>query len=258
MRKTRIIVPCYNESTRLKPLVFLRTLEKDKNLSFLFVNDGSTDTTLEIITSLKEKNPSQIEVISLEKNSGKAEAIRCGMLNAIEGSFDNIGYWDADLATSLEAIWDFVRILDTPEVDIVIGSRVRLLGRKVVRRASRHYLGRVFATCASLMLNICVYDTQCGAKIFRNTEALKHVFKKQFKVKWIFDVEMFARFSIVTNTTPTETSSRWVEFPLEEWIDVECSKVKLKDYFLSGLEFCLLFYYLRTPARKIYKSYLSE
>jgi len=140
---------------------------------------------------------------------------------------------------------------------MVIGSRVLLLGRRIERRAVKHYLGRVFATCASLLLGISVYDTQCGAKIFKNREELRKVFAKPFKVNWIFDVEMLARFSIAEKTSPLETSSRWVEVPLAEWVDVRGSKVTFKDYIKGGFEFCTLFFYLRTPARKVYEEYLK-
>ena len=256
VRKTIIVVPCYNESKRIKPNAFIAALENESNLFFLFVNDGSTDETLDMLYSIKERNLAQVDVLSLDLNSGKAEAVRRGLLKAMEGPFDNVGYWDADLATPLDAIDGFSRLLDSADVDIVIGSRVRLLGRMVERKAIRHYLGRIFATCASIMLNICIYDTQCGAKVFRNTVYLKKVFAKPFKVKWTFDVEMLARFSIVMRTTPCEVSSKWVEYPLSEWIDVKGSKIKGKDFVKSGFEFAVLTFYLRTPARKIYEKYL--
>lgn len=258
VRKTRIIVPCYNESKRLNQCAFLRALDNDLELSFLFVNDGSTDNTLNVLKSLKEKNSAQIDIMSLEKNSGKAEAVRQGMLVSLEGPFDNVGYWDADLATPLAEIEGFCRLLESTDVELVIGSRVRLLGRKVERCAMRHYLGRIFATCASMLLDISVYDTQCGAKIFKNSIKLRHVFGSPFKVKWTFDVEMLARFPIVTKASPRETSSGWVEMPLAEWVDVKGSKVKVKDYIKSGFEFCLLVYYLHTPARKGYEKHLNS
>lgn len=258
MRKTRIIVPCYNESQRLDPTAFLYALEHDSNLSFLFVNDGSTDETLKILEFINNKNQVQAEVMSLEKNAGKAEAVRRGMLRSLEGAFDYVGYWDADLATPLSEIEAFCRLLDSNDVEIVIGSRVCLLGRKIERKVMRHFVGRIFATCASLLLHIPVYDTQCGAKIFRNTASLAQVFGRPFKVNWTFDVEMFARFPIVKNESPRETSTGWVELPLAEWVDVKGSKVKAKDFIKGGLEYCLLFYYLRTPARKVYEKYLFE
>jgi len=258
MRKTGIVIPCYNEARRLNSKLFLRALEKDANLSFLFVDDGSTDDTSSVLKSIKDSNPAQVDILSLEQNSGKAEAVRRGMLKMIEGPFENVGYWDADLATPLETIDEFSTLLDSSDAVMVIGSRVRLLGRNIERKALRHYLGRIFATCASLLINVVVYDTQCGAKIFKNTTSLRKVFSKPFKVKWTFDVEMLARFPLVSGVTPAQISSHWYEYPLKEWVDVKGSKVKLKDYIIGGLEYCVLFMYLHTPAHKLYKKYLLD
>lgn len=257
MRKTRIIVPCYNEAERLSPQAFLLALQENPHLSFLFVNDGSSDDTLGVLTGMKEKNPAQVEIVSLTRNSGKAEAVRRGMLEAVAGPFDNIGYWDADLATPLYAIGDFCAVLDKGDTQAVIGSRVCLLGRKIERRVMRHYLGRAFATCASLLLKIRIYDTQCGAKIFRNSPALRMVFSAPFKVKWTFDVEMFARFPLVLGISADEVSSKWVEYPLLEWTDIKGSKIRGKDYLKGGIELGILLFYLWTPARRSYKRCLD-
>ena len=256
MRKTGIVVPCYNESQRLAPEPFLRALDRDPDLSFLFVDDGSTDETVKVLKYIKTQNQAQVDILCLEQNSGKAEAVRLGMLKVIEGDFENVGYWDADLATPLAAIEEFCSLLDSSDISIVIGSRVLLLGRNIQRNPLRHYVGRVFATCASLLLQIGVYDTQCGAKIFKNSNLLREVFGKPFKVNWTFDVEMLARFYLVLNDTPAQISLHWYEYPLKEWVDVKGSKVKLKDYIIGGLEFCTLFTYFHTPARKFYKKYL--
>ncbi|MEI6207918.1 MAG: glycosyltransferase [Desulfuromonadales bacterium] len=257
MRKTRLIVPCYNEALRLNRKAFLSALENSPDLYFLFVNDGSTDETSVLLSSMQEMNPLQIEILTMGNNSGKAEAVRRGMMMSLDGAFDDVGYWDADLATPLAEIEGFSRLLDSAAVEMVIGSRVRLLGRRIERKALKHYLGRVFATCASMLLEISVYDTQCGAKIFKNSKALRQVFGMPFKVNWTFDVEMLARFAIVRKVSPLEISSRWVEIPLVEWIDVIGSKVTLMDYIKGGFEFCTLLYYLHTPARSGYARYLG-
>lgn len=256
MRKTGVVIPCYNESQRLDLKAFLATLEGEPNLSFLFVDDGSTDNTLAVLKSVQEQNQKQVNILHLERNSGKAEAVRRGMLQLIDEHYENVGYWDADLATPLDVIADFCQMLDSTDKTMVIGSRVRLLGRYVERNALRHYVGRIFATCASLLLQVVVYDTQCGAKMFKNSDELRMIFGKPFKGNWTFDVEMFARFPLVLGVSPAEISSHWYEYPLKEWIDIKGSKVKLKDFFISGLEFCTLFGYLHTPARKRYKDYL--
>ncbi|MBJ6799185.1 glycosyltransferase [Geomonas propionica] len=257
MRKTRIVVPCYNESQRLQPQSFLAALRTDPSLSFLFVNDGSSDDTLRVLNAIRDENPAQVDVLDLEVNCGKAEAVRRGILEAAEGPFDYVGYWDADLATPLEVIPEFCGVLEQRQVDAVLGARVRLLGRKIKRRALRHYLGRIFATFASLLLGINIYDTQCGAKIFRNSTALKIVFSSPFKVSWTFDVELLARFPLVLEASSAEVCANWVEFPLQEWRDVKGSKVCMADYLKALVEFATLFLYLRTPARKGYKHYLT-
>ena len=179
MQRTAIIVPCYNESQRLKGHEFTYYARKNRWIYFIFVNDGSTDNTQEIIDELCSTNSSQIISIRHTKNLGKAEAVRRGFLQAIEMGVENIGYWDADLSTPLHSIDSLCGVLANDKITTVMGSRVKLLGRRIERLAIRHYLGRVFATFASLLLRLPVYDTQCGAKIFKNNDDIRkisHVF----------------------------------------------------------------------------------
>lgn len=251
MQKTAIIIPCYNEETRLDASRFFESSSKNQNLHYIFVNDGSTDSTEKILASMCRMIPSRMQYITLEKNAGKGEAVRKGFVSAFEGNFENIGYWDADLATPLEIIPKFCEILESSDKRMVIGSRVRLLGRNVQRRAVRHYLGRLFATCASMVLGLPIYDTQCGAKLFRNTKELRMVFQKPFRVKWTFDVEILARFILferfMESTPLTENS---VEYPLDVWIDIPGSKIKMGDFFLGAFELLKIFHFLRWPGAR--------
>ena len=253
MRKTVIVIPCYNEALRIQQNEFIQCCDSFNQMSFIFVNDDSKDNTGEILTKLKNIKPEQISVINLSKNSGKAEAVRQGMLTALHDNFDYIGYWDADLSTSLSHIKSFVDALEkSTYLDIVMGSRVQLLGRSISRRAHRHYVGRIFATWASIMLHLPVYDTQCGAKLFRNSPLLHQILEEQFKTSWIFDVEILARYISKCHYTRQEIlAGKIIEYPLDSWSDISGSKIKLKDFFKISLELFRFWYYYHKDLAKI-------
>jgi hypothetical protein len=102
---------------------------------------------------------------------------------------------------------------------------VRRLGANIDRRALRHYAGRIFATLASLVLGMAVYDTQCGAKLFRADAAVARAFAEPFLSRWIFDVELLARLRRETDGEPLGT--RLLEIPLPSWRDVAGSKLTM-------------------------------
>jgi dolichyl-phosphate beta-glucosyltransferase len=248
MRKSCIIIPCYNEAGRLNAGEFLEWAGRRPDPHFLFVNDGSTDGTGGILDRLSRACPGQIRHITMERNRGKAEAVRRGFLESFVSGYNVIGYWDADMATPLETIPRFCDLLEDAEVDGVIGSRVMLLGRHIRRNPLRHYVGRVFATCASLAIGLPVYDTQCGAKVFRNTERLRQVFHTPFRVNWTFDVEILARFLLLERIFGgPATRDRFVEYPLERWEDVPGSKLKGRDFLLCAWEILRIAYMFRGP-----------
>jgi glycosyltransferase involved in cell wall biosynthesis len=256
VRKTAIIVPCYNEAGRLRPREFAGAAYGDDNLNFVFVNDGSTDGTADLLMDLCRENRRQLHFVTLDRNAGKAEAVRRGVLSALEADYEFIGFWDADLATPLSELSGFHDLLERTGVNMVIGSRVRLLGRAIERRALRHYAGRVFATLASLILNIPVYDTQCGAKLFRNTPEFRVVFRKPFRSIWTFDVEIFARFLLIERfSRGISVATTSLEYPLEKWSDVAGSKVRPSHFAAAAFELLRIYLYLRAPgARRRFES----
>ena len=107
----------------------------------------------------------------------------------------------------------------------VFGSRVARLGSHIGRSAFRHYTGRVFATSASWALAVAVYDTQCGAKVFRVNENLVAAIETPFRSSWSFDVRLCQRLFDGTSELPGLPVSSFLEMPLEEWNDVAGSKV---------------------------------
>ncbi len=224
-----LVVPCYNEERRLDVEAFRGLSVDGYDVDFLFVNDGSRDGTLAILESLRDADPKRFAVLNLEQNSGKAEAVRRGFVAAMEQPAGYIGFWDADLATPLSELPGFLQILATrPAIQIVMGARVRLLGREISRRPSRHYVGRVGATLISSSLGLAVYDTQCGAKLFRTNETLRKVFARPFLSRWIFDVEIIARY--VQLLGRDAAAGAIYELPVVRWHDVTGSKVKSHDF----------------------------
>ncbi|NWF55876.1 MAG: glycosyltransferase [Syntrophaceae bacterium] len=247
MRNSAIVVPCYNEFDRLPKDQFVRFCQSNTDIDFIFVNDGSTDKTHEAIAFVEERCGGKARGIALGKNCGKAEAVRQGFLKAIDEGFSYIGYWDADLSTPLESIRKLRTELEGKKYSIAMGSRVKLLGRSIERMAARHYLGRVFATFASLTLGLGVYDTQCGAKIFRNDHFLRPVFSLPFSVKWTFDVEILARYRVICEREGISIRDLAVEYPLETWTHVAGSKVTPADFFIGSFELFRICLYLRAP-----------
>lgn len=225
---TSIVIPCYNEEKGISKNEYSNFLNNNPEVLICFVNDGSKDNTLKVLTVLQEKYPTQIQILSLEKNSGKAEAVRAGIKHC-NASFEHqyIGYLDADLATTLEEFID-VRNYLKGEIVFGFGSRIRKIGSRIERQNSRFLIGRIVATFISTILNIKVYDTQCGSKLF--TRAIsERLFEKEFISRWLFDVELFYRMILLFGREIA--IQKMIEIPLKLWVEKGDSKVKLSYGF---------------------------
>jgi dolichyl-phosphate beta-glucosyltransferase len=232
-----IVIPCFNEAARIRTDSFRAYLGTTSNIQFIFVNDGSTDATLALLEDLCKEFPNRIGVIDQKVNQGKSEAVRAGILHALNGPSCAVGFWDADLATPLNAIADLLGpLIANPALQMVFGSRVQLIGRDIQRKPSRHYLGRVFATVVSTLLRLPIYDTQCGAKLFRANPETRTLFAKPFNSRWVFDVEILARFIQGRRGDMKSIREGIYEFPLYAWRDVGGSKVRPKDFVRAFMD----------------------
>ena len=230
MARIVLVVPCFNERDRLDAEAFAEFKLEGHYVDFRFVDDGSTDATSEVLNWIARERKG-VTVQRLPENVGKAEAVRAGFIDAFAESPDYLGYWDADLAAPLSELADFVALMEARrDIDVVLGSRVKLLGRTIERLAWRHYSGRISATLVSLSLKLPVYDTQCGHKLFRATELARHVFAEPFRTRWVFDVEILARFLTMDPLGRDHAARSIYELPLKQWIDVTGSKVRAKDF----------------------------
>ncbi|MBN2745333.1 MAG: glycosyltransferase [Bacteroidales bacterium] len=234
MSKICIIIPVYNEEFRWMASDFTQHLQAHPNHTLLFVNDCSTDNTEIKIKELQQKFPEQVKSISLNKNQGKAEAVRIGFMEAFKSDYQVVGFLDADLATPLSEVDSLVeKLSDNPKYFMVFGSRIKLLNLDLQRNLKRHYLGRIFATYVSLLFDWQIYDTQCGAKFFTNNEKTNSIFSRPFISKWFFDVEIFLRLQQISGR-PLEQIA--LESPLNQWIERGKSKLKFSDFFSAPFQ----------------------
>lgn len=224
-----LVIPCYNEALRL-PVDQLRvSLDTDKTLNLMLVDDGSTDGTPKLLHEFAQAFPEQVRVHLLPQNSGKAEAVRQGMQQALIAwpEAEYVGFFDADLATPLEEAPRLRKAVAPFTPGMIIGSRVNLFGTTDIQRNNvRHYVGRLSATMVSTSLGLGVYDTQCGAKLVRS-DLVPVLFGEEFMSRWLFDVELIWRLMIAVGSE--RMRSELAEVPVSRWHEMGGSKVRFSD-----------------------------
>jgi len=222
-----VVIPCYNEEERLLSDEFLTYIDKNSGYHLCFVNDGSKDKTLDVLHELQKGREDFITVYNCEKNGGKAEAVRLGMLHmAKKEDLDYIGFLDADLSTDLADFDDLVKTIETSDFKIVSGSRISRMGANITKESARKIISLTINFIIRKILSMDFKDTQCGAKIFHK-DVIGIAFKDKFVTQWIFDVEIFKRMTIHFGLKKAKTML--CEQPLKRWIHADGSKLSMKD-----------------------------
>jgi dolichyl-phosphate beta-glucosyltransferase len=197
-------------------------------VQWLFVDDGSTDSTLELLreTSINANT----KILQMPRNIGKSEAVRAGMNTAFEDqqSLLGVGFIDADGAFEVSEVAKVLEKCENLFVDkkndALWTSRVQLAGRNIQRSQSRHYVGRVLATVFSHGAVSIPYDTQCGFKIFSVSLELQENLKDTFRTRWLFELEMLSRW----NRDNRKPMAVWEE-PLSSWKEIGDSKITFRE-----------------------------
>lgn len=180
-----IIVPAYNEEKRIRP--FLSQLSRSLEQSFkfyevVFVNDGSTDRTPEILAKFKGNN-NDIKIISYRINRGKGFALREGIRNS-QGDF--IVSVDADNSFRLE---DIIVVIDKLQSsDVVIGNKYM----KNSKVDFRFLIGKCFNLLVNGVFHLNVYDCFSGLKGYRR-EIASVLFERLYYERWLYDVEVLVK-----------------------------------------------------------------
>lgn len=164
-----IVIPAYNEAERLPAsLEQIRRFmdRRGRGYEVLVVNDGSRDSTEQVVESLAESWP-ELRLLNNPGNRGKGFSVRNGVLNA---RGDAILFSDADLSTPIEDVEKLALQLECHQV--VIGSRgLKEADVQVHQAPHREILGRAFNVAFQVMLLPGIHDSQCGFKLFTRTAA---------------------------------------------------------------------------------------
>ena len=162
MKKIALIVPCYNEQEVLP--VFYQAIDEISakmnayEFSFIFVDDGSSDATLDILKNFSEFDP-RVIYLSFSKNFGKEAAIYAGLVNAVK-TVDYITVMDADMQDPPELLPEMVRYIEEEHYDSVATRRVSRKGEPPIRS----FFARMFYR---LMKKISDADMMDGARDYR-------------------------------------------------------------------------------------------
>ena len=223
-----MIVPCFNEEKRIN-LDYWNKMSEIPNAHWIFVNDGSSDGTKSLLNQISNSS-----VINLERNAGKAEAIRKGISDTFDknpAEIFQVGYLDADSAFEIEDIKNLVMLSFSKgsTFDSYWGSRVALSGRNITRNNLRHILSRILITFFGYRMGNLPYDPQTGFKIFKFNKEQMAIFDRNFETKWFVDIEILLRFKAVNGK-----DMRIWEEPVNTWKDIEGSKIR-------GLELITVF-----------------
>ncbi len=222
-----VVIPCYNEESRLKTAEFSNFVKNNHGYLLCFVNDGSKDNTLNVLKDFEEQNKGSVVVYDCEKNGGKAEAVRLGILHLLKDkSLDYIGFLDADLSTNFDDFEDLAKTISGSNYKLVAGSRISRMGANIIKQSSRGIISKTINFIIRKILGMEFQDTQCGAKIMTRDVA-ENLFNQPFYTRWIFDVEIFLRMKNYFGADKVQ--SLISEQPLKRWVHEDGSKLSMKD-----------------------------
>jgi dolichyl-phosphate beta-glucosyltransferase len=211
-----IVIPSFKEAERL-PL-FLSTLTKNmpNDISYIIVDDGSPIDDFNLLCERVKPflNPN-VSLLRYDINRGKGGAIEFGLEHA---NTEYVGFLDADGSIphyEVINLWEYTK--SNLHLDLILSSRIKLLGKQIDRSIKRHISGRIFVTYLNFLFNVPVYDSQCGFKIFK-LSLYNSIKSKIINKRWLWDTELLI-LSYLNGFKCAEVAI--------DWKDVQGSKINL-------------------------------
>lgn len=164
-----VLVPLYNEAESLPSLHewIVRVMKAHAfTYEIIFVNDGSTDSSWQVIQSLR-KEDNNVRGICFRRNYGKSAALHCGF-QAVKG--DVVITMDADLQDSPDEIPELYRMIKDEGYDLVSGWKQKRYDNKLTKNLP----SKLFNATARRVTGIQLHDMNCGLKAYRQ-EVVKNI-----------------------------------------------------------------------------------
>ena len=164
-----VIVPLFNEAESLPVLhEWIVRVMRENNFSYeiIFINDGSTDTSWQVIKQLREQNE-HVHGICFRRNYGKSAALYCGF-DAAQG--DVVITMDADLQDSPDEIPELYRMITEEKYDLVSGWKQKRYDNKFTKNIP----SKLFNATARWVTGIQLHDMNCGLKAYRQ-DVIKNI-----------------------------------------------------------------------------------
>jgi len=183
-----IVIPAYNECARIEATL-ARVLDcieaRHWDAEILLVDDGSTDTTVDIVQRWMALHP-RLHLIKNAGNRGKGYSVRNGLL---QSAGEIVMFTDADLSAPMEEAERLIDAIDEG-ADVAIGSRWLDKQKQTTHQPLyRRFFGRCFNWVTRRIIGLPFKDTQCGFKAFRR-DAAQTIFRLQTIERWGFDPEI--------------------------------------------------------------------
>ena len=164
-----VVIPLYNEAESLPELYawIKRVMDENKfSYEIIFISDGSTDESWDIIESLS-KNAPEVKGIKFRRNYGKSPALHCGF-QRVQG--DVIITMDADLQDSPDEIPELYRMIKEGGYDLVSGWKKKRYDNKLTKNLP----SKLFNATARKFSGVKLHDFNCGLKSYKN-EVVKNI-----------------------------------------------------------------------------------
>ena len=254
MKKISLIIPCYNEQESL-PIFYnevtnvMKTMEY--NYEFIFVNDGSKDTTLSVMKNLAKKDK-HVVYLSFARNFGKEAAMYAGFCNA---RGDYVAVMDADMQDPPSLLPEMMKILESGNYDSVATRRVTRKGEPPIRS----WFARKFYQIINKISDAEIID---GARDFRlmkrdMADAIVAMGEYNRFSKGIFGWVGFSTYWMpYENVERVAGETKWnfwklFKYAIDGIISFSQAPLSIASWFGVGMTFCSFLLLLLIVVRKI-------